>query len=535
MLGQTKHYIRLIHTISHLKFSQIYFLIRRRLIKKKSYKKIAFKQRLNSQVNWEAPFFNDISWDGESFKFLGLEEGLEEIKRWDFPKKPMLWRYNLHYLNVLDNDLDESLKTEILNDWVIKNNRSSSPSWDPYVISLRVVNILKFIWRSGLENNRIDESLWSQAIHLQQNLEYDLQANHLFTNAKALVFLGAYFGEPFLSQGVSLLDRELDEQFLSDGGHYERSPMYQAVMLRDLLELFYLLNQKEWEDDLKLKIKSILPKALAWLEGCMHDDLEFGYFNDSVNGVGPALKYFYEFFEKVSLCFDQQKTGLTYYKESGFFSFHNKSYKVIADIGKPGPDYQPGHAHAEVNSFELTWGEKRLLSNTGVSTYDSCEDRFFERSTHAHNTVVLSDENSSDVWSSFRLGKRVNEVNVVIGDNCVSSEHNGYVVRGLGSEHKREWFFGDNELKVVDTLGKKSEKGEAFYHLHPGVSIEKINENTFHAFSKEFKKKVSFQFLGGKPSLFSSYWCSGFGQKVNRKSIRILFVDRLEVLIRENE
>jgi hypothetical protein len=64
---------------------------------------------------------------------------------------------------------------------------------------------------------------------LAGQLEYHLLGNHLFADAKALIFLGAFFAgaeaEAWLTHGLLILARELPEQVLADGGHFERSPM----------------------------------------------------------------------------------------------------------------------------------------------------------------------------------------------------------------------------------------------------------------------------------------------------------------------
>jgi hypothetical protein len=70
------------------------------------------------------------------------------------------------------------------------------------------------------------------------NVEDDVLGNHLIRNIRALVLGGTSFGSADLTRrGIELLRRELPEQVLRDGGHYERSPSYHLVVLRDLLEI----------------------------------------------------------------------------------------------------------------------------------------------------------------------------------------------------------------------------------------------------------------------------------------------------------
>ena len=50
-----------------------------------------------------------------------------------------------------------------------------------------------------------------------QQLEFHILANHLFANAKALVFAGSYLAEDmWLKKGLEILDKEISEQFLDD-------------------------------------------------------------------------------------------------------------------------------------------------------------------------------------------------------------------------------------------------------------------------------------------------------------------------------
>ena len=43
--------------------------------------------------------------------------------------------------------------------------------------------------------------------------------------------------------------------------------------------------------------------------------------------------------------------------------------------------------------------------NSGTSTYEVSQRRTFERSTKAHNTLEINEQNSSEVWSSLEREK----------------------------------------------------------------------------------------------------------------------------------
>ena len=67
-------------------------------------------------------------------------------------------------------------------------------------------------------------------------------------NAKALIFAGLFFddkeAETWFLKGKSILERELSNQVLLDGGHCELSPMYHSIVLEDLIDMYNIFSSK---------------------------------------------------------------------------------------------------------------------------------------------------------------------------------------------------------------------------------------------------------------------------------------------------
>ncbi len=71
--------------------------------------------------------------------------------------------------------------------------------------------------------------------------------------------------------------------------------------------------------------------------------------------------------------------ALTELKSSGYIRVERGPLVAILDVGPVGPDYLPGHAHADTLSFELSVGRQRVLVNSGTSTYEPGAERNRQR------------------------------------------------------------------------------------------------------------------------------------------------------------
>src|SRR5262249_7433225 len=202
------------------------------------------------------------------FSFLNQTRTFDGPMDWRPVAMSKLWRYQLHYFDYLvdlavaysqcsDMRYLERLKY-FAADWIVNNPLGFGDGWEPYPLSLRLVNWIKayaLITGTGSQARCNDSafhtdfltSLYTQAGFLEHNVERHLLGNHLIKNAKALLFAGLFFdgadAARWRRQGQALLEAQLDEQVLTDGGHFERSPMYHAIVLEDLAESLALLKQ----------------------------------------------------------------------------------------------------------------------------------------------------------------------------------------------------------------------------------------------------------------------------------------------------
>jgi uncharacterized heparinase superfamily protein len=170
---------------------------------------------------------------------IGSEACISTPLAWNNPSFEKLWLYNLHYFDDLNAQAAASRAdwhNELIGRWIAENPPGTGNGWEPYPVSLRIVNWVKWALSGVTLDREWEHSLAVQTRWLAKRIEYHLLGNHLLANAKALVFAGLYFDglEPrvWLEQGLRILEKELTEQILPDGGHFELSPMYHALVWR---------------------------------------------------------------------------------------------------------------------------------------------------------------------------------------------------------------------------------------------------------------------------------------------------------------
>ena len=140
-----------------------------------------------------------------------------------------------------------------------------------------------------------------------------------------------------------------------------------------------------------------------------------------------------------------------------------------------GPDYLPGHAHADTLSFELSLFGRRVIVNSGTAEYGLGPERLRQRGTPAHSTVTVAGRDSSEVWSGFRVGARARPFDVEVAESggllTAGAAHDGYRSLSGRPVHRRRWTLTAHELTVCDVLEGGTADAEARFHFHPDIQV----------------------------------------------------------------
>ncbi|MDK8463857.1 alginate lyase family protein [Marinobacter sp. SS13-12] len=527
----------LFHTVRYLKARQLAYQVYYR-VRKPRLKELPVPVLRGELSSWPGEgFLEPSTQDGETFSFLGKTSRFDG--NWNNPEFPKLWLYNLHYqddLNVTGAEQREELCGSLVNSWIAGNPPPHGNGWEPYCLSLRIVNWVKFFSRlaSGQVSAEWLNSLAQQADVLEQRLEFHILGNHLFANAKALVFVGCYLGgkqgDRWLHRGIKLLDKEIPEQFLADGAHYERSPMYQGILLWDLADLV-ALGKASGLHELKQRLgnwRERFEKGLRWLKAMSHPDGKISFFNDATFGIAPAVEDLEHNGTSLGLIASKDDKPPvvrgTLLQPSGYGIVDwPEGHRLLVDVAPVGPDYQPGHAHADTLSCELSLFGQRVLVNSGISQYGEGAERHRQRSTAAHNTVEVDGQNSSEVWAGFRVARRAKPLEVLLGHPSgeveLSGSHDGYKRLPGKVIHQRIWRGRAESLDVTDELLGDFEEAVAHWHFHPDIVVEATAESQFRVVLPE-GQVVVFEVVGGVGRLESGVWHPGFG--VSKKNLKLV-------------
>ena len=470
----------ILETLIHLRFIQIYYQIyyrlRDRLLGKPLLSKVTEIKRIHDRfelypfypVGRHVHIFVDPS-DKINLTFLNKSNAFRtEVIDWNYDAHGKLWTYNLNYFEFLFcTELGHESKVELLKSYC-ENWSDLKDGLEPYPTSLRLINWIKYLISTNHRDETLERFIKAQGALLYKSLEYHLLANHLLENAFALLFVSVFTDDPKLyRKTIRILKKELVEQILADGAHFERSVMYHQIILFRLLDSINLLKHNKANSEVLPLMEDKASYMMSWLMTVTDNGKIFPQFNDSSPGVAPSSLQLLEYFQSLSL---KKKAGVKL-GASGFRFFNQGQLKVLFSVGEIGPTYQPGHAHADELNFLLWSVDQPVITEIGTSTYEKNDRRQMERSTNAHNCIYLESKNSSNVWGGFRVGKRAKTKLIKDTQEEIEAFHDGFKSDGLNIFRRIRGT--QNGIEIQDVIEGKTPELECFLnlHFHPKISL----------------------------------------------------------------
>jgi hypothetical protein len=483
MLHQISKYF---YTLKYLKWQQIIGQIRKKLVFKDKYKWNYIEHGfINKNIGIFIPALDLDNHFLARFKVNDILQGKMELLHeqhffdgsdWDDKKNKPLWNFNLNYfefavpLGVAYIESHDECWLDcfmgLYKKWLLCN---PSAAWQPYTISLRFRNILIAVEMFGNDFKQSDlnllyDSLYEQYAFLQKHTEGHLLGNHYFENLCTIVLGAVLFDEKDNYQKwIPKLIHEIDEEVLPDGMHFELSPMYQKIVLEDLLRVSVVMKIVYPDDFQRLRpaIQKMLNASCFLETGCNRTLL----FNDSGDNVAKPLSALVRACKEIFGLSPHMPEALP---EAGYYRLQKKDLILLVDAGYIGPDYIPGHVHCDCMSFELFHQGRPLLVNSGTGLYQGKLRGYF-RSTAAHNTVRMNGHEQSECWAEHRVARRIRLGRVEFDKDELRGAYQNY----FGEKHSRYLKLNKNRLTVEDRIDAVAGAAvESYLHIAPEFQVK---------------------------------------------------------------
>lgn len=408
----------------------------------------------------------------------------------------------------------------LLLDWLAHNPpRVDHPNWrSPLEVAIRISTWTWALYYFRDAPEFEDEALLAclsgieaHGRYLAASLEHHVPNNHLLLEAKALALAGILFPEFRAAKrwhevGLRTLWTEVLRQVYSDGVHGELATCYHRIIICELLEMLVLLennNQPIPPEVLgrfscMLDYEASITKpdgSIPLLGDSSLDDVLIRYAplsggavflgRDDLAGtvldeptlwlVGPKRA------ERLSKQSNAKFPESRLFPKGGYavmrHGWGEETMYLVFDCGPFGYPPAPGHGHADALSIELYANGCTLLLDPGVYGYFlGASWRNFFRSTRAHNTVVVDDQDQSrllDTWRVYQparttLHRWITSHTLDFAD----ASHDGYIRLCDPITHQRQILFVKGSYWViVDRLeGSGRHHLDLLFHLPVGAS-----------------------------------------------------------------
>jgi len=457
---------------------------------------------LNSGIyNKKISFFND-----DSLKYKPSPSLLDCLIRYK-KKKINIKDYFLDEMwrnqNILEKDYDNlnsffwlfslDLKSskkntqDIILQWVKKNDKYNSKSWEIDILSKRVIAWIsnsKLTYEDGgaVYRSKFNNIIKKQINHLINEIEKDEWVDNKMIGCAAIILAGLSYHDKdnYLNYGFNLLKKII--KFSFDNAGFPKSRNIEQLSF--YLKYFILIRE--------------------WLKESQNEIPE--YIDENIYYLGQAYAFIWQNNKKDflfngnhetnNLEFDHYLKRLGYNFKNlnkelgGYVILNNKKITLIMDIGNSPDKKFSSNYQAGSLSFEIISNAKKLICNSGYFQNYKHQLNELSKSSATHSTLVLEDTSSckftKDIESHSKIsqGLKVIKKNIVFENNFwkIASAHDGYL-KQYGIIHDREIEFYPEQVKFIgyDTIISKNKikdlKFEIRFHLEPNIKIMKTQDN----------------------------------------------------------
>ncbi|MEK6674040.1 MAG: alginate lyase family protein [Planctomycetota bacterium] len=410
---------------------------------------------------------------------------------------------------------------------------------------------------------------------------YSSANNHLIGEA-AGVFIGSSFfrglrqAEKWRRESHAILSREMLNQNRADGTNGEQAIGYQLFVSQFLL-LAGLVGRRTGMDFAQSywdRLESMLDFLAALSDGGplpMFGDSDDGYvldLGDRENPVDYLLACGANLFDRADFAarvdvfpesawwlfgdegreqFNRQKRNgrpisctSRAFEKGGYYllqrgsSEQADSVSVVFDAGELGFGSIAAHGHADALSFTLRVGGEDVLVDPGTYDYFTYPMwRQYFRSTRAHNTLVIDEQDQSVMQGSFLWGERARSRLVrwepTDHGGSVVAEHDGYKRFSDPVIHRRTVTLDGFEptLTVSDEIrASRTHTIDQYWHFADKCQVQALERNRWlvsfpqGSLTMEFDPSVAVSLVKGCEDPIGGWMSRGYHQKCATTALR---------------
>jgi hypothetical protein len=513
-------------------------------------------------LNWSMDFKTNFIWRKKychDYSYNDLDLSNDVKVPWELSRLQFLPTLAQAYIQTKNEKYFEKI-IWYLEDWNSNNPFAYSINWACTMdVALRTISIIltiDLLKANGVDVRKFEKFnllLEQHGLFISENLEKsDINGNHYLADLVGLYFSGLYFNNTnWKKTALAELEKEIENQLLSDGSDFEGSVPYHRLVL----ELFFLAYTVDFKND-KLfseKYSTKILQMFIFVSRYIKQDGSAPIVGDNDNGRAFILgqedlndhRYILEIGQSL---FSASKIlsfpvltdycswlGINKPIPSKDFSeeWASDNYAVIKkngdylflEMSPIGLGGRGGHGHSDTGSFELIVNGICVFVDSGCHSYTSdYKRRNAFRSSAAHNIIQLDNDELFPLIEEKNLWNLINTVSqrvISLNNGELTLSHDGY-----GCFYNRSFKqIQDHHWEITDFIeGFSNKKSKLFsrFHLHPDCSYNQISDNEILIAQKgknfKFTVKKSAKFsLNIEPCEISFH----FGKLLNSSLIKV--------------
>jgi len=404
----------------------------------------------------------------------------KELKEKDYKNlNSFFWLFSL--------DLRSSKKDtqNVILQWIDKNHRYSSKSWEIDIVAKRIIawtSNSRLTYEDGNTEykNKFNAIIKKQINHLINEIEGSEWVDDKIIGCAAIILTGLSYKDHYLKTGLNLLRKLAKFSFDNDGFPKSRNIRQLCFYLK------YFILIREWFRESQSEIPDFINENIYYLGQayafCWQNNKVDLLFNGSYETNNLDFDHY---LKKLGYSFKNQNNEL-----GGYTVLNDKKTSLIMDVGSSPDKKFSSNYQAGALSFEIITNGKKLICNSGYFQNYNHELNELSKSSAIHSTLILDDRSSckfnktKNESSKISHGLKILKKNIVFEKNYwkINAAHDGYL-KQYGIVHEREIeFYPEHKKfvghdKIISKIGSKNFKFEIRFHLEPNIKIMKTQDN----------------------------------------------------------